>query len=179
MSSLTIILICVLAISELTFIFTLFVLIQKIQDMKGEYKFFKDIVKINNETINDVYKVMDNHTKYYARMIQLDETYGAQYDKMIEIIEKIDDSYRSLLEAWKHIVEQYDNTYEEFKSCNERLNKLPERPLSSEDEYYIETNDACDIVCCSCLESKCLESDCPVRKVHMGIVKMAKEAEDG
>ena len=170
-----------LIVSEGMFVYEFIKMHDKITDMRSEYEFFKNVVKINNKTNDDIIAAMGKNEELCNSALKLCEAINSQYDLLYEqygIIKNnhllICDHYSQLLNTWKRIEERYDCAYEEYKSCSERLNALLERPFSTEDEYYLDTNEACDMVCINCTLEKCIEEKCPVRMLQKRLVEGMK-----
>ena len=180
-NTILIILIVILAVSEVMFGFCFIAMRDKIEDMKSAYEFFKNIVKINNETCDDILKMLDSHDKKYKTMVQLTDAINKHHDIFTEQMNLILGNqadlighYDKMVEAYHNIETRYDHIYEEFKECNERLNKIHEKFRhfigTSDDDFLMETCTACDIICLNCPCEKCIKEKCPVRKLmeHYG-----------
>ena len=163
-----------LIVSEGMFVYMFFKMFEEVQDLKTQYEFCKAMVKINNETCEKILGVLRKHEEQYDRILKESEIQRQCYDIIKNNHELICDNYSKLLNAWKRIEERYDCAYEEYKSCSERLNNLLERPFSSEDEYYLDTNEACDTVCINCTLEKCTEEKCPVRMLQKRLAEGMK-----
>ena len=168
-NTILIILITVLAISEVMFGFCFIAMRQKIEDMKSSYEFFKNIVKINNDTCDDILKMLDSHDKKYKTMVQLTDAINKQYDIYAEQMKLVlgnqtdlIEHYDKMIDAYHSIESRYGFIYDEFKECNERLNKIHEKfkhfTGTSADDFLMETCTACDIICLNCPCEKCIKN---------------------
>lgn len=86
---------------------------------------------------------------------------------MIERMKTIEENYKKLLDCWKGINERYDQTYDQFKLAVNKLDELHLKIedlscLTTEDEYRLTLNEACDTVCLDCPYENCLRENCPV-----------------
>lgn len=97
----------------------------------------------------------------------------SSYEKMYEQYKLITDMQTKLLECWKGCEERYSQSYELFKHCSDNLKEVSYQltdlaNVSTEDEYTLTLNEACDTVCIECPfgGSKC--NDCPVWKIQHG-----------
>ena len=175
-NTILIILIALLAISEIIFGVYFTAMHDKINDMRSECEFFKNVVKINNNTCDDILKMLDSHDKKYKTMVQLTDAINKQYDIYAEQMKLVlgnqadlIEHYDKMVEVYHNIETRYDHIYEEFKECNERLNKIHEKFRhfvgTSADDFLMETCTACDVICLNCPYEKCIKETCPVRKL--------------
>ena len=100
-----------------------------------------------------------------------------QYDSIIDMNKK-------LLECWKGCEERYSQSYELFKHCSDSLKEVSYQltdlaNVSTEDEYYLTLQEACDTVCIDCPYddlNKC--KNCPVHEVmHLNDIPDGIEGE--
>lgn len=146
----------------------------------------KNVLELNNHLIekytdclNGVYErettILDACNSWAE---EATETYGAitkAYDKMHEQYKSICDIQTKLLECWKGCEERYSQSYELFKHCSDNLKEVSFQltdlaNVSTEDEYFLTLNEACDTVCLDCpyddlsnRETKC--KNCPVHEI--------------
>ena len=86
---------------------------------------------------------------------------------MYEQYKFITDMQTKLLECWKGCEERYSQSYEQFKHCSDQLKELSFQitdlaNVSTEDEYYLTLQEACDTVCIDCSYGGLKCHDCPV-----------------
>lgn len=98
----------------------------------------------------------DNILKAYGIMRK-------QYDSIVDMNKK-------LLECWKGCEERYSQSYELFKHCSDNLKEVSYQltdlaNVSTEDEYTLTLNEACDMVCLDCPYKKCQTEVCPVYEI--------------
>lgn len=138
----------------------------------------KKVLDLNNQLIEKYNKCLDNvyerETTIHDTVISLidntAETYDnitKAYDKMYEQYKFITDMQTKLLECWKGCEERYSQSYELFKHCSDNLKEVSFQltdlaNASTEDEYYLTLQEACDTVCCDCPHEQCLTKKCPV-----------------
>ena len=180
-NTILIILIVLLAVSEIIFGICFTAMHDKINDLRSEYEFCKNIIKINNESTDSVLKVLEAHDKKYKTMVQLTDAINKHQDIFTEQMNLIlgnqaalIEHYDKMIDAYHSIESRYGFIYDEFKECNDRLNKIHEKFRhfigTSADDFLMETCTACDVVCLNCPYEKCLKDTCPVRKLmeHYG-----------
>lgn len=102
-------------------------------------------------------------TKSYDNILKAYEIMRKQYDSIIDMNKK-------LLECWKGCEERYSQSYELFKHCSNNLKEVSFQltdlaNVSTEDEYYLTLQEACDTVCVDCPYDQCLTENCPVWKM--------------
>lgn len=175
-NTILIILIALLAVSEIIFGVCFTAMHDKINELRSEYEFCKNIIKINNESTDGVLKALEAHDKKYKTMVQLTDAISKHHDIFIEQMNLILENQADLIERYDKMVEvyhnietRYDHIYDEFKECNERLNKIHEKfkhfTGTSADDFLMETCTACDVICLNCPYEKCIKEKCPVRKL--------------
>ena len=108
----------------------------------------------------------DHQNEVYSKFLEAAAAIHAQYTK-------INDAYKKLLNCWEGIDERYDQTYEQFKLAVNKLDELHLKiedlsRLTTEDEYRLTLNEACDTVCLDCPYDQCYKEDCPVYKIMQG-----------
>lgn len=180
-NTILIIIIALLAVSEIMFGICFTAMHDRINDLRGEYEFCKNIIKINNESTDGVLKALESHDKKYKTMIDLTNLVTKQYEIFSEQMklvlgnqEHLIEQYEKMIDAYHSIETRYDHIYDEFKECNERLNKINEKFKhfigTSADDFLMETCTACDIICLNCPYEKCIKDVCPVKKLteHYG-----------
>lgn len=99
-------------------------------------------------------------TNSYDNILKAYESMRKQYDSIVDMNKK-------LLECWKGCEERYSQSYELFKYCSDNLKEVSFQltdlaNVSTEDEYYLTLQEACDTVCLDCPHVPCLKEDCPV-----------------
>lgn len=138
----------------------------------------KKVLDLNNQLIEKYNKCLDNvyerettiHDTVISLMDNTAETYGditKAYDKIYEQYKSICDIQKKLLECWKGCEERYSQSYELFKHCSDNLKEVSFQltdlaNVSTEDEYFLTLNEACDTVCCDCWHAICMKENCPV-----------------
>ena len=141
----------------------------------------KKVLDLNNQLIEKYNKCLDNvyeretttHDAVISLMDNTAETYGditKAYDKMYEQYKLITDMHTKLLECWKGCEERYSQSYELFKHCSDNLKEVSFQltdlaNASTEDEYSLTLNEACDTVCLDCPYKKCQTEVCPVYEI--------------
>lgn len=127
----------ILGVLEVIFTVGFFLMMKKINDLKCDYEFFRNIQKLDNEYFNKITEQTVYMKEAYDKMVDLMERYGENHDKtvstMLDSAQHVIDGYhmiseqhKKLLDVWKKIDERYDNTYEQFKHCTDELKKLNE-----------------------------------------------------
>lgn len=127
----------ILGVLEVIFTVGFFLMLKKINDLKCDYEFFRNIQKLDNEYFNKITEQTVYMKEAYDKMVDLMERYGENHDKMVSTMldssqhvidgyKIITEQHRKLLDVWKRIDERYDNTYEQFKHCTDELKKLNE-----------------------------------------------------
>ena len=138
----------------------------------------KKVLDLNNQLIEKYNKCLDNvyerETTIHDSVISLTdntaETYDAitkAYNKMYEQYKLICETHTKLLECWKGCEERYSQSYELFKHCSDNLKEVSFQltdlaNVSTEDEYYLTLQEACDTVCIDCPYGGLKCHDCPV-----------------
>lgn len=171
-----IVLIALLAVSEIIFGVCFTAMHDKINELRCEYEFCKNIIKINNESTDSVLKVLEAHDKKYKTIVQLTDAITQQHDIYAEQMklvvgnqEHLIEQYEKMIDAYHSIESRYGFIYDELKECNDRLNKIHEKFRhfigTSDDDFLMETCTACDVICLNCPYEKCIKETCPVRKL--------------
>lgn len=96
----------------------------------------------------------------YESISKAYELMRGQYDSIVDMNSK-------LLECWKGCEERYSQSYEQFKHCSDKLKEISYQVsdlanVSTEDEYYLTLQEACDTVCIDCPYGGLKCHDCPV-----------------
>ena len=141
----------------------------------------KKVLDLNNQLIEKYNKCLDNvyerETTVHDAVNFLTDNTSETYDVIIEAYNKMYEQYKlicethtKLLECWKGCEERYSQSYELFKHCSDNLKEVSFQltdlsNVSTEDEYYLTLQEACDTVCCDCPYDQCLKEDCPVWKI--------------
>ena len=142
----------------------------------------KKVLDLNNQLIEKYNKCLDNvyerETTIHDTVISLIDNITERYDAIIKVYNKMYEQYKfitdmqtKLLECWKGCEERYSQSYELFKHCSDNLKEISFQltdlaNASTEDEYYLTLQEACDTVCIDCPYEQCLkDGDCPVYKI--------------
>ena len=152
----------------------MFWIIHDLLDATKSLRDSEDLLKksfdINNQLIEKYSKclngVYDREKDLHNELIRI---YGA-YEKMYDQYKLITDIHTKLLECWKGCEERYSQSYEEFKHCSDTLKEISYQitnlaNISTEDEYTLTLNEACDTVCLDCQYKKCQTKVCPVYEI--------------
>lgn len=148
-------------------------ILKKVLDLNNQliekYNGYLDSVYERETTIHDICNSWaENATETYDAITKA-------YGKMHEEYKSICDIQKKLLECWKGCEERYSQSYEQFKHCSDQLKELSFQitdlaNVSTEDEYSLTLQEACDTVCLDCpyddlsnRETKC--KNCPVYEV--------------
>lgn len=156
----------------------------------------------NNQLIEQYDKCLDGvykretamHDTIMSWCENAEKTYNSikeAYSTMFEQYKTIRDIQTKLLECWKSCEERYSQSYEEFKHCSDKLNELSYQitdlaNVSTEDEYMLTLNEACDTVCLDCPYEQCKKDvkyedkmlDCPVWKIKSQQREIKAELEE-
>lgn len=184
MSMTTIIIISLLVLNlSLTLImfWILHSVLEATKSLQDSEDILKKVLDLNNQLIEKYNKCLDNvyerettiHDAVISLMDNTAETYGditKAYDKMYEQYKLICETHTKLLECWKGCEERYSQSYELFKHCSDNLKEVSFQltdlaNASTEDEYYLTLQEACDTVCCDCWYDDCVKEECPVYKI--------------
>ena len=146
---------------------------------------------INNQLIEKYNKclcgVLDREKDLHNELISV---YGT-YEKIYEQYTLITKMHTKLLECWKGCEERYSQSYELFKHCSDNLKEVSHQltdlaNVSTEDEYTLTLNEACDTVCLECPYEDCRNGlkykdkmlDCPVWKIKSEQREIEAELEE-
>ncbi len=146
---------------------------------------------INNQLIEKYNKclcgVLDREKDLHNELISV---YGT-YEKIYEQYTLITKMHSKLLECWKGCEERYSQSYELFKHCSDNLKEVSHQltdlaNVSTEDEYTLTLNEACDTVCLDCPYEQCKKDlkyedkmlDCPVWKIKSQRREIEAELEE-
>ena len=160
-----------------------------IHDLLGAVKLLQD----SNDLVKNSFEVcgesIENYSKGFARVCdrenELNNTINAwsknvldAYGIMRKQYDAIIDNHTELIKCWKSIEERYSQSYEQFKHCSDKLKEVSFQitdlaNVSTEDEYTLTLNEACDTVCLDCPYEQCKKDvkyedkmlDCPVWKI--------------
>lgn len=174
----------VLGILEFVAIGLLVYWIYKIEDsiesVKNQSELIASLYKLSHQYEDDLSHKMieiagqvDTQTKVCKTLCEIEEKINEQYKGMRSDYDLILDHYSKLLNAWRNIEERYSQSYEQFKLASAKLNEISYQitdlaNMSTEDEYMLTLNEACDTVCLDCLHDQCLKEDCPVWHIKHG-----------
>lgn len=148
-----------------------------IESMKNQTELVVGLYKLDQKYIDDLGKKMiefagqvDHQTEIYKSICEMDIQICDRYKQMYDSYKTITEHYSKLLEAWKNIEERYSQSYEQFKLAASKLNEISYQVtdlanVSTEDEYTLTLNEACDTVCLDCPHEPCIEKDCPVYQI--------------
>ena len=121
----------VLGVTEVIFIVAFIMMKFKIDELKLDYDFFKEILKNNNEMIDKLYRIGKENENIYERMYSIIDGISDQYTKIYEAYNTMNQSYlvigsqfKKLLSTWEEVAEDYQNSYEEYKHCVDELKSL-------------------------------------------------------
>ena len=141
---------------------------KSLQDSEDLLKKYFDInnqlIEKYNERVNVLYDGINLWQK------NAEQTYNgilSAYKAMYDQYKLITDMHTKLLECWKGCEERYSQSYELFKHCSDNLKEVSFQltdlaNVSTEDEYSLTLNEACDTVCLDCPYKKCQTEVCPV-----------------
>lgn len=155
-------------------------------------------VKSLQDTEEVSLKAFDMCTNQMKNNNDILKTTGEKYDHMMHAYElmrarydTINNTYDKLLECWKSIEERYSQSYEQFKHCSDKLKEISSQitdlaNVSTEDEYTLTLNEACDTVCLDCPYEQCKKDlkyedkmlDCPVWKIKSRQREIEAELEE-
>lgn len=148
-----------------------------IHDLLSATKSLQDSEDILKKSFDINIQLIEKYNKslcgVYDREKDLDNElisiYGT-YEKIYEQYTLITKMHTKLLECWKGCEERYSQSYEEFKHCSDKLKEVSFQltdlaNVSTEDEYTITLNEACDTVCLDCPYKKCQTEVCPVYEI--------------
>lgn len=146
--------------------------------LKGSMDETLSYMKNYTETITNLYGISQKYEKslsedmleYAEKCDHQNEIHGKFLELasgMIDRYKSIEAAYKKLLDCWKGIDERYDQTYEQFKLAVNKLDELHLKIedlscLTTEDEYHLTLNEACDTVCLDCPYENCFKPYCPV-----------------
>lgn len=165
MTTILVIAIVLLAITEVMFLFGFLKLQDHIAKLKNDTDFYKNIFEIDQKYFKEMdqhYQVMCEkvddlktlHQEFCKISIRMCDEYKAEYD-----------AHEKLLECWKGIETRYSDTYEEFKRCTDVMKKLEDKlTMTTEDENAYSVEEAARILCTNCIYdiNQCIHEDCPV-----------------
>ena len=151
----------------------------------------KNLWEFDNYRTNLIAKDYDEQSKMYREFCDFGQEVCKQYrdiiykhDDIITRYNSMAEQHNKLLECWKHIEERYSSSYEQFKLCADKLKELSYQitdlaNVSTDDEYYLTLQEACDTVCIDCPYDECRCENCPVREIqHRDISVSEPEEED-
>ena len=145
-------------------------MLEATKSLQDSEDLLKKSFDINNQVIEKYYKclvgVCDREKDLHNELIRI---YGS-YEKMYDQYKCITDMHTKLLNCWKGCEERYSQSYELFKHCSDNLKEVSYQltdlaNVSTEDEYTLTLNEACDTVCLDCPYKKCQTEVCPVYEI--------------
>lgn len=155
-----------------------------IHDLLSATKSLQDMEELSKRAFDLCNDQIKDHTNAMKKLVANDnaicDSIKAAYDSICDAYKLMRGQYDSivdmntkLLECWKGCEERYSQSYELFKHCSDKLKEVSFQltdltNVSTEDEYTLTLNEACDTVCLDCPfgGSKC--NDCPVWKIQHG-----------
>jgi len=155
-----------------------------VYDLLSAVKSLQDMEELSKHAFDLCSEQITNHSnamkKLFANENAICDSIKTRYDAVCDAYKLMRGEYDSivnmntkLLECWKGCEERYSQSYEEFKHCSDSLKEVSYQltdlaNVSTEDEYTLTLNEACDTVCIECQfgGSKC--NDCPVWKIQHG-----------
>ena len=155
-----------------------------VYDLISAVKSLQDMEKLSKRAFDLCYDQITDYSntikKLFAYEHEICDSIKTRYDAVCDAYKLMQGEYDSivdmnkkLLECWKGCEERYSQSYEEFKHCSDNLKEVSYQltdlaNVSTEDEYTLTLNEACDTVCIECPfgGSKC--NDCPVWKIQHG-----------
>lgn len=124
----------VLGVTEIFFAVAFIMLINKLSQLKFDYEFMREVLKINNNTTEKLCDSIDKENEIYHNMLLLVEGYGQQYDEIYDAYLNMDKTYRAIVDhikkvikTWEGISEDYQNSFEQFKRCSDEIKILNTR----------------------------------------------------
>ena len=128
MTTILIIVIAILAVTELAFIFALLKLHDKEIDLEDKLQFIKSLLEVEGRHIDKIDATVLRWAGNMDNMVELTSTINEQcelmydsYKSICDAYDVIKDHYSRLLETWGKIDERYDDTCDQFKLCTEEL----------------------------------------------------------
>ena len=155
-----------------------------VYDLISAVKSLQDMEKLSKRAFDLCYDQITDYSntikKLFAYEHEICDSIKTRYDAVCDAYklmrgeyDSIVDMNKKLLECWKGCEERYSQSYELFKHCSDNLKEVSYQltdlaNISTEDEYTLTLNEACDTVCIECPfgGSKC--NDCPVWKIQHG-----------
>ena len=141
---------------------------------KHAFDLCNEQITYHNNTIKKLFAQDNAISESISRCTEIiqdgyDNVCGA-YEIMRKQYDSIVDMNTKLLECWKGCEERYSQSYELFKHCSDNLKEVSFQltdlaNVSTEDEYYLTLQEACDTVCIDCPYddlNKC--KNCPVHE---------------
>ena len=145
--------------------------------LKKSFDINNQLIEKYDEQLNLVYEretnLHDGISLWQENAEQSYDTICSAYKTMYDQYKLITDMQTKLLNCWKGCEERYSQSYEEFKHCSDKLKEISFQltdlaNVSTEDEYTITLNEACDTVCIECPFGGLKCNDCPVWKIQHG-----------
>jgi len=152
-----------------------------VYDLISAVKSLQDMEKLSKHAFDLCNDQITNHSnamkKLFANENAICDSIKAGYDAVCDAYklmrgeyDSIVDINKKLLECWKGCEERYSQSYELFKHCSDNLKEVSYQltdlaNVSTEDEYTLTLNEACDTVCLDCPYKKCQTEVCPVYEI--------------
>lgn len=149
-----------------------------IHDLLSAVKSLQDMEELSKHAFDLCYDQITDYSntikKLFAHGHEICDSIRTRYDAVCDAYklmrgeyDSIIDMNRKLLECWKGCEERYSQSYELFKHCSDQLKEVSFQltdlaNVSTEDEYYLTLQEACDTVCIDCSYGGLKCHDCPV-----------------
>lgn len=133
--------IVILACSSIAFCVAFSKLWDKYTEMKNDYKFFGNLMQINNKSIDALRELVEKQTEVYNMTMRINKIQSEQYELIRERVETMTNLCSILSDRYKNIVEglhdfyvqqssldeKYDHIYDMFDHCSNSLKELEEK----------------------------------------------------
>lgn len=152
-----------------------------VYDLISAVKSLQDMEKLSKRAFDLCYDQITDYSntikKLFAYEHEICDSIKTRYDAVCDAYklmrgeyDSIVDMNKKLLECWKGCEERYSQSYELFKHCTDSLKEVSFQltdlaNVSTEDEYTLTLQEACDTVCLDCPYKKCQTEVCPVYEI--------------
>ena len=152
-----------------------------VYDLLSAVKSLQDMEELSKHAFDLCSEQITNHSnamkKLFANENEICDSIKAGYDAVCDAYklmrgeyDSIVDMNKKLLECWKGCEDRYSQSYELFKHCSDNLKEVSYQltdlaNVSTEDEYTLTLDKACDTVCLDCPYKKCQTEVCPVYEI--------------
>lgn len=142
--------------------------------LKKSFDINNQLIKKYDERLNLVHEreinIHDGISLWQKNAEQSYDTICSAYKTMYDQYKLITDMQTKLLNCWKGCEDRYSQSYELFKHCSDNLKEVSHQltelaNASTEDEYTLTLDKACDTVCLDCPYNKCQTEVCPVYEI--------------